>query len=122
MSVSVSYYIRGGQTAINGSATAPTAAQAFQVQMQKAVISFADSDVQALFTHNWGLDASSPTYFDPEAWIVQFGAPAQAAATYFPCFTFDFANTNVVKINKLNFLGTGGTYLATLRRPHSLGQ
>lgn len=122
MSVSVNYYVRGGQTAINGSATPPTAAQAFQVQMQKAVINFADSDVQALFTHNWGLDISSPTYFDPEAWIEGYGSPAQVAATYMPLFTFDFANTNVVKINKLNFLGTGGTYLATLRRPHSLGQ
>jgi hypothetical protein len=123
MSVSVSYYVRGGGgVTILGSSTPPTAQQAAQVQMQKAVINFADADVQALFTHNMGLDASAPGYFDPEAWIEGYGSPAQPAATYMPNFTFDFSNTNVLKINKLNFLGTGGTYLATVRRPWSGSQ
>ena len=118
MAVSVLYFVRGGGgVLINGSATAPTAAQAQQVYAQKALISMADSDTQALFTHNWGLDVSSPTYLDPEILSVVGYGPAQAAQTYLPAFTFDLSNTNVVKMNKLNFLGTGGTYLVCLRRP-----
>lgn len=116
MAVSVLYYVRGGGVTILGSATPPTAIQANQVNLQKAVVSFADSDTQALFTHNWGLDASAPGYFDPEVLGVQVLGPAQAAQSYLPAFTFDLSNTNVVKINKLNFLGTGGTYLFGLRR------
>ncbi len=121
--VAVTYFLRNGNgLLINGAATPPTAIQASGVYVQKALISFADTDTQALFTHNWGLDVSAPTYFDPEILgIVQVG-PAQAGQTWMPCFTFDLTNTNVVKINKLNFLGTGGTYLFGLRRPHSVGQ
>lgn len=121
--VSVLYYIRGGMgLLINGSATPPTAIQANQCHMQKAAISFADTDTQALFTHNWGLDVSSPTYFDPEILGIAIQGPAQPAQTYLPAFTFDFSNTNVLKVNKLSFLGTGGTYLIGIRRPMSVGQ
>jgi hypothetical protein len=52
MAVSVLYYIRGGGVQINGSATPPTAIQASQVLLQRAVVSMADSDTQALFTHS----------------------------------------------------------------------
>jgi hypothetical protein len=116
MAVSVLYYIRGGGVQINGSATPPTAIQASQVLLQRAVVSMADSDSQALFTHNMGLDVSSPTYFDPEILGIAVVGPAQAAQTYLPAFTFDFSNTNVLKINKLNFLGTGGSYLISVRK------
>lgn len=117
MSVSVLYYVRGAGVLINGSATPPTAAQASQIPTQKALVSMADSDTQALFTHNWGLDVSSPTYLDPEILSVVGYGPAQVAQTYLPAFTFDFSNTNVLKMNKLSFLGTGGTYLIALRKP-----
>jgi hypothetical protein len=83
---------------------------------------FADSDTQALFTHNWGLDASAPTYFEPEILGPWNQGPAQAAGTWLPNFSFDLTNTNVVKINKLNFLGSGGTFMFTLRRPQTVGQ
>ncbi len=116
MAVSVLYYIRGAGVLINGSATPPTATQASQVVLQKAAVSFADTDTQALFTHNWGLDVSSPTYFDPEVLGIAILGPAQPAQSYLPAFTFDFSNTNVLKINKLSFLGTGGTYLLSIRK------
>ena len=119
--VSVLYFIRGGPVIINGSATPPTAIQASQVQKQTAQVIFtADSDVQALFTHNWGLDASAPTYFEPE--ILYWEQLTNAGGTYVAGLTFDVTNTNVVKVNKLNFLGTGGTFIVTLRRPQSIGQ
>jgi hypothetical protein len=117
MAVSVSYYLRNGSgITILGSSTPPTAIQASGCQTQLALISFADSDTQALFTHNMGLDASAPSYLEPPVEGYGVYGPAQAAQTYMPAFTFDFSNTNVLKINKLNFLGTGGTYFFRIRR------
>jgi hypothetical protein len=60
--------------------------------------------------------SATPTYFDPEILGIAVVGPAQAAQTYLPAFTFDFSNTNVLKINKLNFLGTGGSYLISVRK------
>jgi hypothetical protein len=122
MAVSVNYFIRGGNVLINGSSTPPTAIQASQVQKQVAQVVMADSDTQALFTHNWGLDASAPTYFEPEIFASGNQGPAQAGGTWLPNFSFDLTNTNAIKINKLNFLGTGGTFMFTVRRPQSVGQ
>jgi hypothetical protein len=123
MSVTVNYFIRGGAgVLINGSATPPTAVQAAQVQKQTAQIVMLDADTQALFTHNWGLDVSAPTYFEPEILGIVAQGPAQPAGTYLPNFSADWTNTNVLKLNKLNFLGTGGTFMVTLRRPQSIGQ
>ncbi len=118
--VAVAYYIQGAGVLINGSATAPTAQQAQQVVMQKAVISMADTDTQALFTHNWGLATSDPTYFNPE--IFYYAQLTNSGGTSLTGLTFDVTNTNVVKVNKVNFLGTGGSFVVTLRRPHSIGQ
>jgi hypothetical protein len=115
--VSVTYYIRGSMTLVNGSTTAPTAAQAGQVMKQSAVVVFGVvADVQALFTHNWGLDGSGPTYFEPEVLIEPI-----SSGTSWPLITFWRANTNVLTINKL--VGDAATtVLVTLRRPHSIGQ
>ena len=117
--VSVTYYVRnGGGVTINGSTTAPTAQQASQVMKQSAVVVFGvTADAQALFTHNWGLDASAPGYGEPEVMYLE----PQSTTTYHPLLTFDRTNTNVFKINKP---GTDAptTVLITIRRPHSMGQ
>ncbi len=119
--VSVLYYVRGGQgVTILGSATGPTAIQAQSCLKQTAVINMSDADTQALFTHSWGLDASAPGYFEPE--ILYYAQAMTANGTWATALTFDVTNTNVVKINKLNFAQSGGTWVVTLRRPHSVGQ
>jgi hypothetical protein len=121
--MTVNYYLRNGAgVTIIGSATPPTAIQASACQTQVALVNFADADVQALFTHNMGLDASAPTYFEPQVEGYGVFGAAEAAATWLPAFSFDFSNTNVLKINKLNFLGTGGTYFFRIRRGQSVGQ
>jgi len=122
MAVSVQYFIRGANgLLINGSTTPPTNIQAQSTQKQTAlVIMSADTDLQALFTHNWGLDASAPTYLEPE--IMVAAQLCGASTTFMPAFTFDLTNTNVVKINKLSQASTNGTYIVTLRRPQSAGQ
>ena len=117
MAVSVTYYVRGGGVTINGSTTAPTGQQASQVQKQSAVVVFGvTADVQARFTHNWGLDASAPTYIEPEVLIYQL-----SDTTAFPSLTIDLANTNVVTLNKAA-TNAPVTLMVTLRRPHSVGQ
>lgn len=111
--VTVSYFIRGGSVTINGSTTAPTASQATQVNMQKAQVVMGDTDTQFLFTHNWGLDASSPTYFDPE---IMLWAQVGNGNTWLTGFTFDQSNTNVLKGNKISSVNSGGTFIVALRR------
>lgn len=117
--VSVLYFLRGVVNSA-GSATPPTAQQAAQVQKQTAQVVLADADTQALFTHNMGLDASAPAFFEPE--IFYYPQLTTAGGTYLTGLTFDVTNTNVVKVNKANFLGSGGTFIVTVRRPHSAGQ
>lgn len=117
MAVTVTYYIRGGVTRINGSTTAPTAAQASEVMKQKAIIIWGSvDDTTALFTHNWGLDASAPTYGEPD---VCFEPISQT--TSWPCITFWRANTNVLVCGKL--AGDAATKgWVTIHKPHSTGQ
>ena len=123
MSVTVTYSVRGGglnPVRILASTTVPTATQAAQVQKQSALIAFgADGDTQALFTHNWGLDASAPAYYEPEVLWKFMALPTTTVAFN---FTFDFSNTNVVAINKASVVGSACTILVSLRRPHSVGQ
>ena len=118
MAVTVTYYVRGGNTLINGSTTAPTAAQASQVHKQSAVVVFgvAGDVANALFTHNWGLDASAPGYLEPEV-----NAEPISSTTSFPMISFFRANTNVLQVMRVAG-DTATTILVTLRRPHSIGQ
>ena len=102
MAVTVTYNVRGGNTTIVSNTTGPTTAQAAQVQRQAAIVAFgADSDTQAVFTHNWGLDASAPGYLEPNICYYRTSLPATFADV-----TFDVSNTNVVKINKANVTGS----------------
>ena len=116
--VTVTYYIRGANTTINGSTTAPTAAQASGVMKQSAIIVFGIvDDILGLFTHNWGLDASAPTYQEPEILM----EPISFGTTSWPLITFWRANTNVVQVMK-RAGDKETTVMVTLRRPHSIGQ
>ena len=119
MSVTVTYNTRGGAGLTQlASTTVPTATQAAQTQKMTATVQFgADTDTQALLTHNWGLDASAPSYYEPEIIYFPLALPLTFASV-----TFDVTNTNVVKINKANVAGTAQTLVVILRRPHSAGQ
>ncbi len=116
--VSVLYSIRGPGVTINASATAPTAAQAQQVYKQSAKVVFGvTADAQALFTHNWGLDISAVTYFEPEVFVNPI-----STTTYWPLLTFDWTSaSNVMIINK-PATDAPTTVIVTIRRPQSLGQ
>jgi len=117
--VTVTYYSRGGVVTQNASTTAITASAASQVMRQSAIVVFGvTGDVQALFTHNWGLDASAPLYGEPE---IIWSLISTALTTYCPLITFDRTNTNVLAVNKPS-TGDACTIRLCLRRPHSTGQ
>ncbi len=117
MAVSVTYYIRGANIAITGSTTGPTPAQGSQLVKQSAVIVFGTvDDVLGLFSHNFGLDASAPGFFEPEVLF----EPISTGTTSWPLITFWRANTNVLQVMK-KAGDAATTVLVTVRRPHSTG-
>jgi len=116
--VLVTYYIRGSGVVVNGSLTPPTATQANNVMKQSAICQFGIvDDIQALFTHNWGLDISAGPFFEPEVLV----EPISFATTSWPLLTFWRVSSNVLSVNRrAGDIAT--TVLVTLRRPHSVGQ
>ena len=93
----IRYFARSGNgVLINDRETPPSAVEAAECPTIKALVGMASTDVQALVTHNWGLDVSAPGYYDPQISFVQFGDN-----TFAPSLTFDWSNTNVVMVNKM---------------------
>lgn len=113
----VTYCWPGG--ASGQSTTAPTAIQASQVNLQTALVAMGDSETFALFTHNWGLPASFPTFLFPLIHYHQADIGV-GPSTQLGNLTFNISNTNVITINKLAAVGSGGTFVVTLMRPHTL--
>lgn len=105
--------------AASGTTTAPTAGQSSTLPAITCQLAMGDTETQAFITHNWGLPASAPSFFFPEInYLVQVNSGAQ---TQVPCLTFSWLNTNVLVVNKLNALLSGGTFVVYLRKPHSIG-
>ena len=118
MAVSILFSSRNNNGVIVLNSASPlTAAQAAFTQKQGAQVAMGAGDAQALFTHNWGLDNSAPSYFEPiiSWWPVLMGATSSNSIG----LTFDISNTNVVKINKN--VGIDGTWDIVLHRPQSIG-
>ena len=110
--------IPGGTVLLNGSATPPTSIQASQIPVLKVQMQMTAGVIQGTITHNWGLDKSSPTYFDPELWYVVQNFSDAGGGSYVPLLTFDLTNTNVILVNKLAGVGAfenACTFLITLR-------
>jgi hypothetical protein len=100
-------------------ANPPTITQAANCSIQAALVQLLDADTQAAFTHNWGLPASFPGYLFPVI-VTRPVLQANAGATLAISLTFNVSNTNVVFINKATGTGSGGTFMVTLLRPHSI--
>lgn len=114
----VTYCWPGGAT--GPTTTNPTATQASQVNLQTAIVSMGDTETFALFTHNWGLPASFPTFLFPLIFYRQsdLGIGVQ---TFAAALTFNIvSSTNVITINKISSIGSGGSFIVTLMRPVSL--
>jgi hypothetical protein len=120
MAATVLYSVGGPAQTVNNT-NPPTGAQAAQSPKLVVTVGMLLADLQATVTHNWGLGASTPSYFDPEVigpvWI---NGPV-GGGTNVPLVTFSWPNTNTIQINKLGVAGTDGTFVIYLRRPHSTG-
>jgi hypothetical protein len=102
--------------------TAPTAAQAAQMNELAAQVFFADGDTQAVITHSMGLPNSFPTWLWPQVFFNKSlgGGSDSSFATN---FTFGLTNTNSVTMNKIGIgTGQGGTYNVYIRKPWSASQ
>jgi len=120
--VATNYYARsglpGGTVLINGSATPPTAIQAQSISVLKVLMVMPAAIVQGTITHNWGLDKSSPTYYDPEIFYEVNLLSDAGSGSYVPLLSFDRTNTNYVLVNRLAGVGAFAnavTFLITLR-------
>ncbi len=108
-----------------GTTVPPTAIQASQVQVVIGEVNWADSDTTTLFTHNFGI-ATAPGFagilpglisFFPEVMIVNSGVSTVAAA-----ISVAWTNGTTLTLGKGSILGTAGTIIVYVRKPHSIGQ
>jgi hypothetical protein len=112
------YSVRGAGVTILASTTPPTATQAAAVQRISALVNLLDADTGASITHNWGLDASAPSYYQPTIkWYVLM--QGSIGGSFIPMITFDVTNTNVVKVYKAGTVGSGCSIIVTIRRGDS---
>ncbi len=108
-----------------GTTVPPTAIQASQVQVVVGEVNWADSDTTTLFTHNFGI-ATAPGFagilpglisFFPEVMIVNSGVSTVAAA-----ISVAWTNGTTLTLGKGSIVGTAGTIIVYVRKPHSIGQ
>ena len=98
-----------------GSGTTPaTAAQAAGASVQTATISFLDADTTVTVTHNWNFDTTALARGLP-----LIGSVVSAAGTA-PALVAVASAANTVVFAKAAGAGTGGTFLVSLQRPHSI--
>jgi hypothetical protein len=125
MAVSVLYSTGSEFNPYNGlpvysTATPLTASQAASVQEIVVEVNWAIADTQALITHNWGFSASAAgNFFRPQVHGPTYVNGPLGGGTSMPFVSFDFTNTNVLKVNKLGVAGTEGTFVLYLRLPFS---
>jgi hypothetical protein len=87
--------------------------------MQTALVALGDAETFALFTHNWGLGNSFPAFLFPFISYRQSDI-GTGPSTQLGNLTFVISNTNVVGIQKLAGVGSGGSFIVTLMRPTTL--
>ena len=92
--------------------TAPTTAQAANVQSLAATVNFGDSDTTATVTHNFQSSAAALLALRP--WVNIYAA---AGGTAYPALSWALG-ANAVVITKGNTTtGSGGTYNVIIQRP-----
>jgi hypothetical protein len=96
--------------------SAPTGSAAAQLRTQTVQVFFADTDAQAVITHNWGLPNSYPAWLLPQVFANK-ALGGGSDSSFASQFTFGLTNTNSVTMNKLSVgVGSGGTYNVYLIR------
>jgi len=107
-----------GTAFTGGSAVAPTAIQAAQVNRINALVGFTDADTTITLTHDWGLSAAAQAAHEPDIIVVD---QALGSSTTTPSGITWAWNTNTVVGTKANTAGSGRTISITLRLPATPG-
>jgi hypothetical protein len=103
--------------AFTGGITAPTKAQAVQVQAVVALVAMADTDTTATITHNMNISTAGLAAQQP--YISHY---ISTPGTALPLLSFALTDANTVTVNKTSLTGSGGTYTVIIRRPYSASQ
>jgi hypothetical protein len=104
--------------------TPPTGTQAALTMVVVALLNWADADTTALITHDYGLGLSAsgqfPTtgQFFPEVIIT----PVSLSTAPFSSWTTTWTNSVAITMGKGSIVGSGGTVVVYMRRPHTVGQ
>lgn len=97
--------------------TPPTLLQALTANILTAVVNMADSDTVITLTHNWNLSTAELADLFP---LVNVNIEGDATTTVQPIFLVSLTNSSVVTINKPTTVGTQGTFVCVLLRPHTI--
>lgn len=101
-----------------GSAVAPTAGQAAQVNRINALVGFTDTDTTITLTTNWGLSAAALAANEPDIIVRDFALGSSGTT---PSGLTWAVNANTVVGTKTNIAGSGRTICVTLRLPATPG-
>lgn len=96
-------------------ATAPTVAQAAGCNSLTCQVNMADADTTGTITHNWQLTTAQLANLWP-----LISVRGQDSGTGSPVLSFALTNSVAVTVTKQTNAGSGGTYVVTLLRPHSM--
>ena len=97
--------------------TAPTAAQMAAFNTIVATLNWSDTEVSQAITHNWNLSATELASLFP---IVQAILKSDSTTTVAPVVTVAYTDSSTVTLGKGTVVGTQGTLVVTLIRPHTI--
>jgi hypothetical protein len=99
-------------TYLDPSTSAPTRAQAANVQSESATVNFSDADTTATITHNFNSSTAALAALRP--WVQLY---ALSVGTAYPALSWALG-ANTLVITKGNATtGSGGTYNVIIQRP-----
>jgi hypothetical protein len=101
----------GGYT---GGTVPPTVVQMIGINSLVALINYADTDTLITITHDMQITALGLSCLQP--YIRYYWQALAATTNTYPVLTFALTNSNVVTINKISAVGTGGTLVVQISR------
>jgi hypothetical protein len=101
-------------TYLDPSTSAPTRAQAANVQSQTATVNFSDADTTATITHNFNSSTAALAALRP--WVILYGT---SVGTAYPALSWALGANTLVITKGNTTTGSGGTYNVVIKRPFS---
>jgi hypothetical protein len=106
----------GGGGYQTSTTTAPTAAQAFNLQQLLCLLTAGDADTTCTITHNMNLSAAEQANFYPQ---IQWWLGQGSTGTLNPILVFT-VTTNTITVLKVSAVGSQGSYVVAVSRPSTI--